>query len=97
MSAVLPKTSVEVRQIPDWPGYAIDRTGIVWRLVNGKWVKLSPRRTAAGANAVWLSLPSGIGTATRRVADLYKEVFNNTLPRVSGTKKIPRGDRPSGR
>jgi len=95
MATKLPKLSVEIRQLPDWPGYAIDRSGTVWQLVRDKWSKMQPRRTAAGSQSIWLHLPNGGGNATRRVSDLYREVFNDALPQTS--RRVSNTRRTSGR
>jgi len=95
MSTKLPRLSVEIRHVPDWPGYAIDRNGTVWQLIRGKWMQMQPRRTSAGLHAVWLYLPGGIGNATRRIADIYMEVFDDPLPETARRRSASQRRRPS--
>ena len=80
MATKLPQLGVEIRQLPDWPGYAIDRKGNVWQLSRDKWLKMQPRRTSAGPNSIWLCIHGGAGNATIRVKDIYEEVFGDPLP-----------------
>lgn len=98
MTPGLPKLADGARPIPDWPGYAIDRNGDVWRRYRKRWDRIKPCRTSAGFRSVWLFLPGGNGTASRRVADIYQEVFDESLSKalrdrqISRTGRLPKRD-----
>lgn len=72
--ADLPKTNCEVREIPDWPEYAIDRSSNVWER-NGKgWRRIRPIATSKGFR-FWFKASKGTSHCLYRKHDLYRLVF----------------------